>query len=303
MPNVALRRGFSRLVHPLLLVLVALLAACDLEVREQRMEWRHVARSDELHVLFLHTDVGSEEPAKGAPKLLELVEGRREFMLVDWPLHADIDAPVEGAVPPLLAAARARFSIANVRIGVNTSGATCGSQHLVIRDWSGCLNEANAAISRRVLAECNDPRSSAFRWLDEPTQQLWRARAEQAGTWLAWDEQGLYFDLPASPRGLALLGAEWAKEAASTQDKGTNRAVIGCVVDAVERLEPLSSGVRIRIGHPTEDGWSVAAKRGGQVRRRDDLRVELARIGALLPPWDEAQARADWLAAGAHPQR
>jgi hypothetical protein len=281
-------------LRTLLLLAACLLAACDLEVREQELRWRHDPETDELHVLFLHRDIGSPTPEKGASKLVELLEGRREFMLIDWPLYGDLDEEVTGEIPPLLASARSKVRVASASVGVSSDLELCGAQHFAIREWSAFLRDVNAAISAEVLTAFRAPNPDAFGWLDETTQKLWRERAELAGTWLGFDAQGLYFDLPAGPRGLALFLAMLLRESGQAEEPA-ERAIFDALGGMVDAFEPRVDGVRIRIGHADGAAWSLIAKRGEEVEKPARLRGAATQAGIVLAKWDEQRAVDAWL--------
>lgn len=278
----------------LALLLVAFLCACDLEIQEQELRWRYDAQKDELHVLFLHHDIGSREPRDGGEKIVDLLAGRREFMFLDWPIYCDLDDADKGEVNPLLASIRAKLRVESALIGTRADGTLHGAQRVVVREWSAFLRDANAEIAKQVLRDLDHPGTDPDNWLDEATLQLCRQRAEKSGRWLGFDARGLYFDLPASPRGLARFYGRLMQLNADTDDS-QDRAIFMLFGTAVEAIEPIADGVRIRIGNPDEIGWSLRAERRDHVQNREQLRAALKGTGVALAPFDEQRAIDEWL--------
>lgn len=284
------------------LLFVALLCACDLEIQKQELRWRYDAAKDELHVLFLHHGVGSPKPKEGADWIVRLLEGRRTFMLVDWPLLVDLDdEDAKDDVPPLYASARAKVVVDRVQVGVGASGWIDGVQQVRIRQWRQFLRDLDAAFSALVLRDLARGASGSLSSADPATQQLWRARAESGGTWFGWDAEGLSFDLPATPRGLALFARELLCEVASAdEDEAT---ILSLYDSAVRALEPIENGLRIRIGSVVDGGWSLRAERSRPTEGLAELRGALGDAGITLALLDKQGAIDAWHAPATATQR
>jgi hypothetical protein len=292
--------ALARRLASLALLFAALLCACDLEIQQQTMRWRYDAAKDELHVLFLHHDIGSPKPAKSAETIVELLEGRREFMLLDWPMHVDLETDREKERAPLLVELDKRTTLVSARLGQAANGALLGSQHAVIRDWSGLLRWANGAMNDDVLSSARGAEGPGC--LDAASHALWRARAERGGTWFGFDAAGFYCDFPVTPQGLARLLSELVHEAA-TADQAKDRAFIDQMLRCVTAFEPSADGVRMRIGKQNDTGWSVAVERAQGVTRRAELRAALKESGVALVRFDEQRAIDEWRGNAASAQR
>ena len=78
------------------------LAGCDVEFPQQEVRLRHNDSTNTLDVLFLCQGLTTKENTekdldKGVRAVERLLQGHREFMLMNWPLHVNLDGNIDAA--------------------------------------------------------------------------------------------------------------------------------------------------------------------------------------------------------------
>lgn len=202
----------------LALPLVLSVAACDLEFPHEEVRLRPSAEDDTLDVLLIYRGVspgdGLEKATAAARRVLE---GRREFLLLDWPLYFDLDAERDlDTLSPLERRTLDAVRLVEVGAFLDPDQRLSGYQHLRVSGFRDLLDAAEAELVRRVLAATEGRRSgeqAEFPEFDARTRESWERRLREGPPLFSIDQRGLVLDLPASPEwAAALLAALHAKE-------------------------------------------------------------------------------------------
>ena len=220
-----------------LVVLCSLLAtACDLRVESQEVHVRHDAAVDSLEVLLIYCGVttetsDAEATDKGLKALRRLLEGRREFYFLNWPLYWDLDRISEECREELgephldhpdspegrnrarndqcdnwALMVMDRFEWIEQGVFVD-DGKLCGFQRFRIRQVSEVVEIANRAMHAQLIEaeEGGDLESDVF---DSATLGALVASAQRGEPWLSLDADGWSIDLPIARESLQSL---WAR--------------------------------------------------------------------------------------------
>ena len=191
------------------------LTGCDLRFDRQEVMIRHSEELDQLEVLLIYHGVtaGSNGMPKALDSAAKLLAGREEFMVVDWPLYADIsgwresceETLASSTEPEQITTARQQLELANhfevtkVGIFLDDEERLCGYQHLRIDHVTTLIAALNEWIHDQVrtMPEPDDG------YLEEPsfsrdTLALIRQKTEAGTPWLRLDKGVFHIDVPMS---------------------------------------------------------------------------------------------------------
>lgn len=194
------------------------LSSCDIEFPEQELHLSHNAGADTLEMLIVYHGLtapsdGDEAVESGVEVVKRLMNGEREFMLIDWPLYFEIDKWERKARKSLenkdkdlhfheqsqryLQVAE-RITLVSHALFLDEEGRLSGYQLFHVRQFSEVVALLNQTISAEVLKERGDSGFEADDDMDERTVQLVMERAESGKPWFRVDGDGITVDLPFS---------------------------------------------------------------------------------------------------------
>jgi len=255
------------------LALLVGLAGCDLEFLEEEITLERNAASDTLDVTFdyrgvIAHDESDEAVEKAVAAARRILAGRREFMILDWPLHFDLDdgGPLADASPAVMRFVES-VSVESVEPYVDARGRLSCRQRVRVREASGFFRLLNSAISSEVLeAEAEERLGAGAPWFDERSRALFVERAESGKPWVTLGRRGLEIDLPLTAPAASGALRELARDADIFK---------AALLSTLRYLKVDDERTVARLGD---------VERGGAVRlslRRDDLAYSPALAEAL----------------------
>ncbi|MFH0945899.1 MAG: hypothetical protein V2A76_11930 [Planctomycetota bacterium] len=194
------------------------LNSCDIEFPEQELHLSHDAGTDTLEMLIVYHGItapseGEEAVGKSVDVVKRLMQGEREFMLIDWPLYFEIDkwerkareglesedeSPYDREQAARYLQVAERMSLVSHALFLDEEGRLSGYQLFHVRQFSQVVVLLNQMISADILDEKAAGGLKADDELDEHTVQLVSARAESGEPWFTVDGDGIKVDLPFS---------------------------------------------------------------------------------------------------------
>jgi hypothetical protein len=150
--NPRITRRSGRIMAGLLALTLMLLTGCDLEFPEQEVILLHDTKADRLDFLLVYRGVTASsddrrDVADAVSAATRILGGRREFMLLDWPLHWDLDGK-DKDVPQWL---RKNVKLERVDTFVDAKGRLCAYQLFTMSKVSEGLRLLNEAIAASIL--------------------------------------------------------------------------------------------------------------------------------------------------------
>ena len=259
----------SRLLTACAPLSLAFLAGCDIEFPEQEVRLKHDAEADTLDVLFIYQGVttptdDAQALASGTAVADRILAGRREFMLLDWPLLWDLDglAAQEGQV---LAITRIidRVSLLDVGAFTDADDRLSAYQHFRMTDVSDTLAQANQLITGMVqLGLLTGEIGSEMSWMDAEERRAWGQFCASGTPWIALEDGQLVGRIPATEGGAAEMLQELLIGAAEEDMDEGELDELSILLDNLTGLQIADGMVELRIG-TLEQGEAVLKLRRG----------------------------------------
>jgi hypothetical protein len=284
-----------------LLLLACLASACaPIRFTSQDVVLKHDPDHDVLDVLVLYNEIerSDGDAAKTDQFAIDVVEGKRHFMLFDWPLDIDLDR-LE-ADPPQETGRWAEWEkdcLALLKgVSVERSGFFRSEggklslfQQLRIKDIGRLVAVFDRALSLHIEESiASGQLEQALPHFDARTRDMWAEWSKKKPRWLTLESGVVGIDLPMSSRSAAQLLAEWTK--GCTQDN-TGVSALACLLSPITEISIAGDRARVRwgtAGAPLSFHFEVEGE------YRPDLSSSLADSGKVpkkLPSRSELFAR------------
>jgi len=250
----------SRLLTACAPLSLAFLAGCDIEFPEQEVRLKHDAEADTLDVLFIYQGVttprdDADALAAGTAVADRILAGRREFMLLDWPLLWDLDemAAQDGQV---LAITRIIERVSLVEVGAFTDAddRLSAFQHFRMTEVSDTLAQANQLITGMVqLGLLTGELSSEVSWMDDEELDAWAEFCTSGTPWIAIEDSQLIARIPATEAGAAAMLRELLLAAADANSADMGMSELSILLDNLAGLRIGDGMLELRVGTLDED--------------------------------------------------
>jgi hypothetical protein len=291
--------------HLLIAAVLLTATSCEIEFTEQEVRIRHDAAADQLHVLLIYKGLTAPEESENAVKkavqaMEKLLAGRRQFMVVNWPLHFDLDSSSEklrNVVEEWQAASeeqrdedglqhfqRAQETLAVLRnfhvteygLMLDEEERLSGYQYLRIDRISALIAHLNESLRREILENFPDESDDD---LDLRTQRLMLQKAKERSDWI-WLKDGVFgAEVPTSHDALAGLFREFGKDLRKAEEKDLGfLQVLGTLLHNVQEFHIAHERLTITLGNP-ETRLLKAKLEVPSVEYRADLRKALQKLG------------------------
>ncbi len=264
-----------RILFPALAAaLVALAAGCDIEFPEQEILARLDSAADRLDLLFIYKGVtahdDSEEAVGKAVAAAErILAGRRQFMIVDWPLHFDLDREDCDVSSPLGRRVLGNFSVAQVGAFLDSDGRLSGYQLVRVKEAKLLFHAIDAFVNKAVLeADADGDLGDDAEFLDDRSKALMVERAGSGGSWGRLSSSGLEISFP-------VTSAAAAGAIRSLRKMNDDDAAGAALLGALRRLDVGRESTLARFGESAGRGTARFSF------RRDDVEYSPALYDAL----------------------